>query len=173
MKDLGPAASSLAQNIIYTHSSIDALAAFIVGMVANPTDAGGPDDTDQAGMIENMIEKYSSSLDKPITPVNLSTGNTKGAVLITGSTGNLGAEILANLLQNDLEDIEKIFVLNRPSTGAQTILDRHKLRFEDKGFDLRLLESPKIAFIESDIAEERLGMNLALYGEVSAAVLVV
>jgi thioester reductase-like protein len=85
-------------------------------------------------------------------------------VLLTGSTGNLGAELLWKLLRDD--SVDKIYVFNRPVRGA-TSTERHRRRFEDKGFDLALLESPKLVHLSGDFGSERAGLAQRVYDEVS------
>jgi FlaA1/EpsC-like NDP-sugar epimerase len=62
--------------------------------------------------IEEIIEKYSADLDAS-TPSG--KGSTANAVLLTGSTGSLGAQILASLLKD--RNVKWVCALNRPSSG--------------------------------------------------------
>lgn len=108
-----------------------------------------------------MIEKYSAGFVEPVASATFIP--TEVVVLLTGSTGNLGAEILAALLRTDF--VERVYALNRPS-GTRSISERHEARFEDREFDTSLLSSPKLVLIEGEMGHPRLGLPDDLYDEV-------
>jgi thioester reductase-like protein len=112
-----------------------------------------------------MIEKYSAGLDR-IFPLTRARAGTSGhVVLLTGSTGNLGSQILASLL-NDPR-VEKVYALNRASSESRSMFVRHQERFEDKALDATLLTSERLVFVEGDTAHLRFGLSEAIYDEVS------
>lgn len=114
--------------------------------------------------VEAMIAKYSSGLELPISEHTTKTDKTSTVVLITGSTGNIGAQILSNLLGD--EGVDRIYALNRPS-NSETSAERLKARFEDKDLDVSPLATEKLVLVEGDTSEERLGLDEATYEEVS------
>lgn len=117
--------------------------------------------------MEEMIEKYSRGLDAPIPQAAgdvVSGERRQEYVLLTGSTGNLGAQMLASLLSKD--NVHRVYALNRPSTKA-SMKDRHRERFEDKALDISLLESPKLVFLEGETVHEDLGLSQERLNEVS------
>lgn len=160
-KELAKAVDAVTQNVVYNYPTLDALAEFIVGIAADPS--GSRPQKAQSGpeAIEEMIKKYTSGLDN--TPLGSSKPHER-VVLLTGSTGNIGAQILTNLLED--KGVYRIYALNRASSGSQTILDRHRTRFEDKGLDASLLKSEKLIFINGDTSKDRLGLDEATYNEV-------
>jgi hypothetical protein len=121
---------------------------------------------DAKAAIDAMITKYSVGLDKPLPKQPSKALPDKQVVLVTGTTGNLGAHLLAGLLQHDA--VAKVYALNRPAreSNALSILDRHKNQFADKELDVGLLASEKLTFIEADAASPRLGLPEATYFEV-------
>ena len=86
-------------------------------------------------------------------------------VLLTGSTGNIGSHILEALLREPR--ILRIYAFNRPSSRQVSLLDRHRERFEDKGFDTSLLASKKLVFLEGDASQDNLGVSSLVFNEVS------
>jgi thioester reductase-like protein len=82
---------------------------------------------------------------------------------LTGSTGNLGAEILSRLLST--KDVGQVYAYNRPSEDS-TSQDRHKKRFEDKGLELKLLEDERLVFLEGNLTAEALDLPSNVYNEV-------
>ena len=116
----------------------------------------------RADAIEQMIAKYafSEKLDVQVPSAFKTTGL---VVLLTGSTGNLGSQVLDQLLRHP--DISKVYALNRPSSAS--ISDRHLDRFRDKGLDTSVLSSNKLVYLESDISQDRLGLSESAYNEVT------
>ncbi|KAJ3970201.1 acetyl-CoA synthetase-like protein [Lentinula raphanica] len=154
------ASRQIDQTTVYKHPTVDGLANFIVGLINN-----SGEDTDPTIAISRMISKYSRGLDTPIQTVSNGThsSNThQHAVLLTGSTGNLGAQMLASLLMND--SVARVYTLNR-SSARMSLLDRHRERFEDKALDVGLLSSKKLVFLEGEASQSRLGLTDELYNE--------
>ncbi|KAJ7165465.1 putative aminoadipate reductase [Mycena crocata] len=160
------AAMALTQNLVYSHPTISQLATFLHGLVSGTlTDAA-----DAKTAIEEMIAKYTVDLVPSFSVVTNAGG--PAVVLITGSSGNLGSQILASLLQDGW--VEKIYAYNRPSLKGLTSAERHRARFEDRGLDVGLLSSSKLSFIEGQIEEKGLGLPTDLYTEIrdSATVII-
>jgi len=118
--------------------------------------------------IEAMITKYSVGLDS-VRSVERMPGllPDKRVILVTGTTGSLGSQLLVDLLCD--ESVEKAYTFNRPALGpnGQSIFARHKERFVDRGLDVNLLVSEKLVLIEGKAAAPNLGLSEALYAEVS------
>ncbi|KAG6865244.1 hypothetical protein C0991_004125 [Blastosporella zonata] len=115
-------------------------------------------------LIEEMIAKYSVGLEKP--PSRAGNLRTAAAfVLLTGSTGNLGSQILATLLEDDR--VKHVYALNRPSKGPLTVEQRQLNRFQEMGLSPNLLESPKLTFITGDTAQPNLGLDCKVYNHLS------
>ena len=108
-----------------------------------------------------MIEKYTYG--QPAILPQFVTPPFRLVVLLTGSTGNLGSEILEKLLRSTR--VTKVYALNRHST-SQAISERHLARFRDKGLDSALLASDKLVYVEGDLSKERLGISEELFSEV-------
>jgi thioester reductase-like protein len=117
--------------------------------------------------IEAMITKYSVGLDS-IQPVERMPGllPDKRVILVTGTTGSLGSQLLVDLLCD--ESVEKVYTFNRPALrpNGPSIFARHKERFVDRGLDVSLLASEKLVFVEAKAAAPNLGLSEALYAEV-------
>lgn len=163
---LSKAAEAVSQNTVYTYPTIERLTRFLVGIVADPEGSG--DARGGKASIEEMIGKYSTGLQNVIPrPAGDATANPDGGavVLLTGSTGSLGSQILAFLLESG--DVARVYALNRPSSGARTIEERHRARFRDRGLDVCLLGSKRVRYLEGDSAQDGLGLSPDIYEEVS------
>ncbi|KAF8878948.1 putative aminoadipate reductase [Infundibulicybe gibba] len=160
------AAELITQNIVYNHPTVNSLARFVSGLVENP--GGSADLGSSKADIEAMIEKYSLGLNKGL----VATANQRAnhVVLLTGTTGNLGSQLLASLLRDD--KVDRVYALNR-SSQSHAMLDRHALRFEDKELDLKLLASEKLTFVEGDASQHLLGLSESIYEELRNSVTIV
>ncbi|KAJ6514633.1 hypothetical protein DFH09DRAFT_1175324 [Mycena vulgaris] len=123
---------------------------------------GNPHDTDEQIQMENLIAKYTSTPE--LAPMGDFVPRARGpaVVLLTGSAGNLGAQILASLLKDDR--VLKIYAFDRPL--SRSLADRHSQIFKQRGLDTLLLTSLKLIFIEGQIQDKNLGLKQDLYIEI-------
>ncbi|KAJ3756239.1 hypothetical protein EV360DRAFT_85137 [Lentinula raphanica] len=147
-------ASTINQNIVYGYPTISQLSEAIVSMISNPDDQTKKN-THEDLIDSEMISKYSGGLDEPLPQPSYPIDPEKQVVLLTGSTGNIGAQLLANLLSND--SVAWVCALNRPSARA-SMYDRHRARFEDKALDVSLLSSPKLVFLAGETSHDNLDL---------------
>ncbi|KAJ3879760.1 acetyl-CoA synthetase-like protein [Lentinula edodes] len=146
--------ATITQNIVYSYPTISQLTDAIVNIVANPNDQTKSEKTHEA-LMEEMISKYSQGLDVPLPQSATSINPTQQYVLLTGSTGNLGAQLLESLLSKD--SVVRVYALNRPSTRV-SMYERHRARFEDKALDISLLSSPKLVFLAGETSHDDLDL---------------
>ncbi|KAJ7099035.1 putative aminoadipate reductase [Mycena crocata] len=142
------AAQKLPQNFVYAHPSVEDLAHAIMKIVLG--DINGADDS-KAG-IEQMIVKYTQGFDHPIVQANTASGG--AVVLLTGSTGGLGSQILELLLGNG--SVERVYALNRK--GRVPVSERQRDAFVDRALDLKLLSSQKLVYLEGDTTRPDLAL---------------
>ncbi|KAL1750477.1 male sterility protein-domain-containing protein [Schizophyllum commune] len=127
-----------------------------------------------------MAAKYSeghpgyvdaSTLPRQIAPTTTASPlNSSVAVLLTGSTGHLGSDILEILLKD--EHVERIFTVDREGKGAAP-RERQRARWADKGLDEQLLESPKMVVLCGDLSAPKFGLDREVYDEMRAKVSVI
>ena len=82
----------------------------------------------------------------------------------SGSTGSLGAHILAKLLET--RSVVKIYALNRRSSSGNNLHKRQSEAFLDRGLAASLLDSSKLILMECDYGCKKLGLSDELYEEV-------
>jgi hypothetical protein len=134
----------------------------------------------------DMIVKYTHGIPPSIEGAETDFPKYK-TVLLTGSTGGLGSELLRILLVS--ERISHIYVLNRPSLPGKTSQCRQSDAFIDRydlilfpegclvadilsrGFDAACLSSSRLVFLEGDASQPYLGLDAAAYDEVRTGVL--
>lgn len=166
-------------NFVYAHPSIRALSTFLSGLISGETALAGAD-AERAAAIARMralLDKYSAGLERHF-PEKLANGHANGhangapagaeTVIVTGTTGRLGAHLLAQLLER--ADVAKVYALNRePSGSVQALEARQKAAFEQWGLDGSLLTSGKVTLHVVDLAKTNFGLSGEVYEEVSAA----
>ena len=159
----------MARNVIYTYPTITTLASHIHGLLRHPSTGTTKSIVNtHVEAIEEMIRRYGFSPVETRPPrLHNSSNSLERTVLLTGSTGHLGSQILNGLVCDPT--IRKVYTMNRPST-SQTIFQRHSERFRDKDMDEDILESPKIVYLETEYSDTKLGLSDDLYSEVSPRV---
>ncbi|KZT61197.1 acetyl-CoA synthetase-like protein [Calocera cornea HHB12733] len=162
------AATSVPHNLVFNYPTVKRLVRYMAKTVAEVMGHDIEDEEeDRSSAIDamhDMIEKYTQGF-----PVHTPTARaTPGeVVLLTGSTGTLGAYLLEQLLQD--ECVERVYAVNRVS-ATLGIVARQRDAFIDRGLDTQLLESKKLRLIESDVASENLGLSQELFQELCQSV---
>ena len=83
-------------------------------------------------------------------------------MVITGTTGGFGCDILHHLLLDD--EIGTVYAFNRRGSNA---LARQYARFRERGLDEGLLASDKFRMVEADLDVPGFGIAPAILDEVS------
>ncbi|KAI5827846.1 acetyl-CoA synthetase-like protein [Schizophyllum commune Tattone D] len=169
----------IAQNVVYQHPSIHKLATLVSGLVRGETiESSKAPEASATQTIVSLAARYSEGLpgyvDALTLPKYVPAKSAKSlefpvTVLLTGTTGNLGAEILAMLLKD--ERVSRIYALER--VGSAPVKERQRARFADKGFDVGLLNSEKLVSLQGNVCAERLGQDEAVFGEMLQSVCVI
>lgn len=110
-----------------------------------------------------MIDKYSQDIRQPVY-ASCGQSSEPIAVLLTGSTGNLGSQILAVLLADP--KIGKVYTLNRPVPNSP---DRQAKSFQDRGLPVSLLAQGKLVPLFGDYSRADFGLDEERWEEVSVA----
>ena len=86
-------------------------------------------------------------------------------VFLTGSTGSVGAHMLARLLPS--EKVDKVYTFMRKQKAGDGVnMQRQVDAFVERGLDTELLKSHKLALISGDLTAPNLGMSAELYEQV-------
>ncbi len=105
------------QNVIYEHSNIKRLAAYLEDQLnsrAGQTNRDGQNTAqDVTEKMQELVDKYSTPFSVPTSAVAPLPGSKYGVVL-TGSTGSLGSHIVTALLS--MAYVDRIYCLLRPSS---------------------------------------------------------
>lgn len=155
--------SGIPQNFVYTQPTISSLAAFVSQVARGEGDgiSSSAVAAATAQVMKALVAELSSGFPQhrpSAPPPNAQT------VLVTGTTGNVGALVLAKLIESPT--VVRVYALNRSGkSGSGTLRERHVKAFEGQGLDIALLDSSKIVLLEGDASLPRLGLSQALYDE--------
>ena len=87
-------------------------------------------------------------------------------VLVTGTTGTIGSNVLAQLVADP--KIEKVYGFNRESS---TPLDtRQRIALKERGLDPSVVDSPKVVLLEGTVSQPKLGLPDDLYEELRTSI---
>ncbi|KAG6818278.1 putative NRPS-like protein biosynthetic cluster [Arthromyces matolae] len=162
------AAQSLTQNFVYSYPVIRELATHIVALFTADCGHQTVVSSDPKARIEAMIDKYSVGLDEATPSIAAFERTSPAVVLLTGSTGNLGSEILAVLLED--ARVDHVYAFNRPSQEAISVEQRQLKAFNQRGLKIELLASPKLSYISGDATQSNLGLDHSQYIQLSRSV---
>ncbi|GAA99861.1 uncharacterized protein L969DRAFT_91802 [Mixia osmundae IAM 14324] len=154
-------ADRMSSNIVFRFPTIARLSGELTRLIS-----GGGEDSYAATKLEamtEMVDKYTQSFANHVVNPDNVIATTGAVVLLTGSTGGLGAFALARLLNDPA--VCRVYALNRRST-RKTVQERQRTAFLDVGIDAALLSSPKLALLAGDLSEVSLGLADDVYDEI-------
>ncbi|GJJ06091.1 putative NRPS-like protein biosynthetic cluster [Clathrus columnatus] len=165
LKQVAPLSNvrKLSTNFVYQFPTINGLAQYLA-KVSRPNvfdDTSDPN-VQREGQLDNLVHKYTQNW-----PVHKPQRIAKDeVVLLTGSTGGLGSQLLAQLVQ--LPSVTRIYAFNRKSSKSS--YDRHMEVFKDRANDIDLLRSPKIVFVEGDTSIKGFEISAELFSEIQSTI---
>jgi hypothetical protein len=149
------------RNFIYDHPTPEQLALYVSDQVHSTSLQSGTQSSVDA--MKKMIRDYGCGFPGRTSPISSKENLRQGVVaLITGTTGGLGADLLAVLAGDP--SVSKIYAINR-SQGSAEILDRQKKVLAARGLDPDIACSPKVALV-GNLAATDLGLGPEIRTEV-------
>ncbi|KAF5370381.1 hypothetical protein D9758_006891 [Tetrapyrgos nigripes] len=103
--------------------------------------------------LDHVSERSASSLEKE-------------TVLLTGSTGSLGCQILERLCHRN--DVVRIYALNR--SGTTDLRTRQQNALREHGIDPHILDCKSVELVTVDLTTPNFGMRNDLYNEMVSSV---
>lgn len=108
---------------------------------------------DRAKQLLSLVEQYTANF-----PYHTGTlpAPEKETVLVTGTTGSLGINVLKTLVS--LDSVRRVYAFNRKGSSGASPRDRHLSASKLQGIDEALVDSPKIVYLEGDITLVNMGL---------------
>ena len=121
--------------------------------------------------VSDATERMTSLLSKlcaqlPIRPQSEVRRTGPGAVLVTGTTGSVGAHVLARILQNSDHIAVYALVQTHGESSSTTAHNRQLSVFRTHGLDLSLLDSSRLSIVACNYEAHHLGLNDETYAQV-------
>ncbi|KAA1475309.1 acetyl-CoA synthetase-like protein [Dentipellis sp. KUC8613] len=158
-------AKRLPTNFVYDYPTKNQMVGYICKAVLNPTMNEKANIATRGKELQAVVNRLTKEFpERPQDLVPVPAGET---YLLSGSTGGLGSNILAQLLTSD--KVVRVYVFNRPSSMG-TSEERHKAAFEKRGLDAGLLSSRKLKYVEGDFSELNFGIEPEAYNELRTSV---
>jgi hypothetical protein len=141
------------------------MATFLSKAVADPHSTQGVNLTMRGKELQALVDRYTDGFSSCLALNGSAYPVSHGKVyLLTGTTGSLGSNMLAQLLEAPL--VTRVYAFNRPSTSA-TLRVRQVSAFKQRGLNTDLLSSEKLVYVEGDLNAPGFALGDELYGEVS------
>ncbi|KAI9459305.1 acetyl-CoA synthetase-like protein [Russula earlei] len=158
-------AKLVSASFVYEYPTIERMATFLSKVVTNPQAIQGVDLPTRGRQLQAVVDRYTENF-----PARLALNGSAHPLpswniyLLTGTTGGLGSNMLAQLLKTP--DVMRVYAFNRRSKSA-TSHARQLSAFTQRGLDTRLLSSKKLVYVEGDLSARNFDLDDKLYGEVS------
>ena len=143
------------------------MATFLSKVVADPHSTLAVDLPMRGRELQALVNKYTEGFPARSAHIGSAYPVLDGNVyLLTGTTGGLGSNMLARLLEAPL--VARVYAFNRP-TKSSTSQARHLSAFRKRGLNTGLLSSEKLVYVEGDLSAPCFALGNRLYGEVSSS----
>jgi Male sterility protein/Phosphopantetheine attachment site len=124
------------------------------------TEDGIPLENTQLPSIEQMlrmVDQYGKNFEvhRPSKPPP-----TDEVVLVTGTTGAIGSNVLAELVQT--ATVRLVYAVNRRAADGTSLGNRLKYSLAIRGLDPAIVDSPKVVLLEADLDLPDLGLTSVL-----------
>lgn len=141
---------------VYEHPTINELGEFVANLVS-PREMAQTIRSEVEQMLA-LVGKYSFDFPEHTPSTVLSEKRCDGdVILITGTTGSIGASTLAELLASP--KVEKVYALNRAHRRGSPLITRQKLALTSQGLDGDIVFSEKLVMLEGDLGRPCLGLE--------------
>ena len=166
LRETNPEAVKLVStSFVYEYPTIERMAKFLSKAVADPQSAQGVDLASRGRELQTLVDKYTEGFPtRPVLNGSAYPLPSRDIYLLTGSTGGLGSNMLAQLLE--APTVMRIYAFNRPSKSGNSEA-RQLAAFRQRGLNTNLLASGKLVYVEGDLSEPAFALGNKLYGEVS------
>jgi thioester reductase-like protein len=143
--------------VVYLYPTAQQLAGYIISIRDGSTEHN--DTAKEVTETERLVSKYTENLPAPRTGKKSPEDNNQ-TILITGTTGSLGAYMLDNLCK--LSSVKKVIALNRAEDGG---ISRQPSVNESRGLTQ---DFSKVEFLHADLSLRDLGLGQAKYDSLLA-----
>ncbi|THH07788.1 hypothetical protein EW145_g3144 [Phellinidium pouzarii] len=170
LRETHPAvARKLSATFIYDHPTITALSEYLSGNVTGSSVSSLGSIEDKRRELQILVSRYTESFPEfKVAPADLRNEAAGDAVLLTGSTGSLGSNILAKLIER--EGVSRVYAMTRPSSDGVPAKEKHMLAFAREGLDVGLLNNSKVKFLVGEPSQADFAVEIDIFEEMQSSV---
>lgn len=166
-RESGKEIAELPQNLVYAHPSVATLAQYITHAATGEAQAP-PSSVSATSDMQALVDELTQDF-QAHTPSLPAAPHGVEVVLVTGTTGSLGAHILNTLVS--VPSVVRIYALNRPDkSGRRSVRERQLRAFEEHGIDSTIVHSSKLVLLEGDTTLTGLGVSSREYENILGSV---
>lgn len=151
----------LSGNIVYQYPTITGLATFATRTALACFRHRTESSLARCHEMTKMVQSYTVDFPKhqPSMPPRQ-----EDIVLITGTTGLFGSNLLAQFVQSP--KVARVYALNRRKSRPGSVVERQAALLQASGLDPTLAHHPKLTFLEADATRTHLGLPQEPYEQV-------
>ncbi len=158
---VGDRSEFLPPNCVYQAPTIAELTRLVLSAAGTLQNGHIHESIPRAQVLRDIALRYTSTF--PSRPTELlESYDGQDIVLLTGTTGGLGAHVLFHLLKDPT--VGRVYALNRASASMK----QQRNTFRGNGLDEDTLKSPKLKFLTGDLSQPSFGLDLSVYEDVSS-----
>lgn len=144
------------RNIAYQHPRISLLAT-LLSRVASTLGFKSQNAQEIIGEMHALVEKYGATFPHRQDSTTVDEASGQDVILLTGSTGGLGAALLDQLVRDP--DVSHVFALNRRASDGASLICRQQAILRERGYNIGIASSPKVTLLEVDFTVSDLGLS--------------
>lgn len=126
----------------------------------------GEDSVLRRSPIDDVLEKMAQYSKEFVPHTGTDPLPSYDVVFITGTTGTIGSNVLAQLVADS--KVGKVYCFNRQ--GSTPLDSRQRIALRDRGLDPSVVDLPKVVLLEGTISQPKLGLADDLYEEVRTSI---
>ncbi|KAH8110852.1 acetyl-CoA synthetase-like protein [Phellopilus nigrolimitatus] len=157
-------ARKLSATFVYDYPTIARLATYLSSSVSGTAVDSAGDATAKSRELEALVSKYTTDFPTFVAGEESRDGGDGDVVLLTGSTGSIGSNILAKLIES--KAVKRIYAMSRSSADGVSVKERHFKAFKRESLDSRLLEDARVRFLEGDASHPDFAIDPKQFVEV-------
>ncbi|THH32206.1 hypothetical protein EUX98_g1995 [Antrodiella citrinella] len=158
---------TISSGFVYQHPTIDKLAEVVFNIAISAYPPAVTTKESKVHAMQDLVKKYTTNFSEHFSQGDAVTPS-QDTILLTGSTGGLGASLLAKLVE--CPQVARIYAVNRESQDTATLSDRQKLVLQERGYGPDIVDSPKLILLEADISVASFGIPKETYDEICKSV---
>uniref|UniRef100_A0A0W0G571 Putative acetyl-CoA synthetase-like protein n=1 Tax=Moniliophthora roreri TaxID=221103 RepID=A0A0W0G571_MONRR len=155
------------RNFVYEHQSPQAIAQFLHSFLQLGSREPPTSTTSRVKEMEKIMAPLITSFPSMRPVPDPVTETSETVILITGTTGALGSNFLATVLNDN--SVSRVYALNR-KVGCVPTQRRQQDTFTQQGLDLNLLSSPKLDLLDVDLTQSYFGLQSPKFEEMRHSV---